>query len=51
VELERADGEEGLVGGEAFVFGVEDREEFGQFGRVFGRDAERSVCVEIAWLA
>jgi hypothetical protein len=42
VELEGADGKEGLVGRVAFGVGVEDGDEFGEFGAVFWRDAEGS---------
>lgn len=42
VELEGADGEEGLVGCVAFRVGVEDGDEFGEFGAVFWGDAEGS---------
>lgn len=43
VELERADGEEGLVGGVAVGFGVENCDEFLELGGGRGGDAEGAV--------
>lgn len=43
VELERADGEEGLVGCVAVRVGVEDGDEFFEFGGGGGRDAEGAL--------
>lgn len=43
VELERADGEEGLVGGVAVGFGVENGDEFLELGGRRGGDAEGAV--------
>jgi hypothetical protein len=43
VELERADGEEGLVGGVAVGFGVENGDEFLELGGGRGGDAEGAV--------
>lgn len=43
VELQRTNGEEGGVGREAFVFGVEGGGELGELGRGRGRNAEGSV--------
>lgn len=40
VELEGTDGEEGLVRGVALLVGIEDGEELGVLGAVFGGDAE-----------
>ena len=44
VELERADCEEGLVGRVAVVVGVEDGDEFFEFGGGGGRDTEGALA-------
>ena len=50
-QLERADGNKGWVAGEAFIVGVEDRDELGQLRFVLRGDAESAVANVISSMA